>query len=99
MSPRSKFQTLVSLSTLIVGLTFGGSLALAESNNDSSVMVALLEQQGQLDQQIGKVEQRTLDVQKRHFHSETANPLMALFIDGKNKGRKYTPSVVLLKRY
>jgi len=61
-------------------------------------MVALLKQQRQLDQQIGKIEQRTLDVQKRPFHSETANPLMTLFIDGKNNGRKYTSSIVLLKR-
>jgi phospholipid-binding lipoprotein MlaA len=86
MSPRSKFQAFGSLSTLIVGLTFGGSLALAESNDDSSVMVALLEQQGQLDQQIGQVEQRILDVQHRPFHSKTPNPLMALLIDGKNNG-------------
>jgi len=86
MSPRSKFQAFGSLSTLIVGLTFGGSLALAESNNDSSVMVALLEQHGQLDQQIGQVEQRILDVQHRPFHSKTPNPLMALLIDGKNNG-------------
>ena len=86
MSPRSKFQAFGSLSTLIVGLTFGGSLALAESNDDSSVMVALLEQQGQLDRQIGQVEQRILDVQHRPFHSKTPNPLMALLIDGKNNG-------------
>ncbi len=86
MSPRSKFQALVSLSTLIVGLTSGGSLALADSNNESSVMVALLEQQGQLDRQIGQVEQRILDVQQRPFHSETLTPLMALLIDGKNNG-------------
>ncbi len=44
MSPRSKFHALVSLSTLIVGLTLGGSLALADSNDEISVMVALLEQ-------------------------------------------------------
>jgi len=44
MSPRPKFQALVSFSSLIVGLTFGGSLALADSNDEISVMVALLEQ-------------------------------------------------------
>ncbi len=49
-------------------------------------MVALLEQQGQLDQQIGQVEQRILDVQHRPFHSKTPSPLMALLIDGKNNG-------------
>jgi phospholipid-binding lipoprotein MlaA len=86
MPPRSKFQAFVPLSTLIVGLAFGGSLALAESNDDKSVLVALLEQQGQLDQQIGQVEQRILDVQHRPFHSKTPSPLMALLIDGKNNG-------------
>lgn len=48
--------------------------------------MALLEQQGQLDRQIGQVEQRILDVQQRPFHSETPTPLMALLIDGKNNG-------------
>ncbi len=86
MSPRLKFHALASLSTLIVGLTFGGTLTFAESNNENSVMVALLLQQGQLDHQIGQVEQRILDVQQRPFHSETPNPLMALLIDGKNNG-------------
>ena len=101
MSPRSKFQALVFLSTLTVGLIFGGSLALAESNNDSSVMVALLEQQGQLDRQIGQVEERILDVQQRPFHSETPTPLMALLIDGKNNGNvsNQDDEVPMLKEY
>ena len=63
--------------------------------------MALLEQQGQLDQQIGQVEQRILDVQQRPFHSKIPNPLMAILIDGKNNGNgnSQDDAVPMLEKY
>lgn len=65
MSPKRKSKTVAALSALILGVMFSATTAWAESNDESPDMVALLKHQGQLDQQIGQIEQRIIDVQQR----------------------------------
>lgn len=82
MSPRSKISTLASV--LIFGLTFSAMPVLAESNIEGWVSVALLQQQGQLDQQIGQVEQRILEAQRRPSAWGTSGQVVALQFNQKN---------------
>lgn len=100
MSPRTTSLIVASLSGLVVGLTFGGSLVWAEQHEQNPVLVALLKQQSQLDQQIGKVEQRIIDVQ-RPFQSEAPHQLTALLIEenGNEKRGKQDEEISVLEEY
>ncbi len=81
MSPRSRIRTFVSFSVLIFGLTLSATPVLAESNDKGSIMVALLQQQGQLDQQIGQVEKRILEAQGRPFPLKISHKIVARSVD------------------
>ena len=87
MSPRSKIPTLVSLSALIFGLTFSVMSAFADSNGKGLIMVALLEQQGQLDQQIGQIEKRILEAQRRPSPSKASLQIVVRYIDRNHNER------------
>ena len=77
MSTRSKLLTLSALSTVILGFSFTASAALAESREESVIMLALLEQQGRLDSQIGQIERKIYNAQQRPFPSEDKKMLTA----------------------
>ena len=80
MSPRSRITTFASFSVFIFGLTLSATTVLAESNDKGSIMVALLQQQGQLDQQIGQVEQRIVNAQRRPSPPKVPGQMVAINI-------------------
>jgi len=81
MARRSKIQTFASLSILIFGIILSASVVVAESHIENATMVALLQQQGQLDQQIGLVEKRILEVQGRPSPLKISHQIVARSVD------------------
>lgn len=101
MSSRSTIQILTSLFVFILGLALSGTSVLAEPNNGVSIMVALVQQQGQIDQQIGQIEQRILDAQQRPLASETSSQVVALQFDQERNEsiRRQDDKVSILDEY
>lgn len=81
MQARSKIQTFASLSLLVFGLNLSATAVMAESNAEGSTILALLQQQGQLDQQIGLVEKRILEVQGRPSPTKVSHKIVARSVD------------------
>lgn len=81
MQARSKIHTFTSLSILIFGLLPGAASVTAESPIEGATIVALLQQQGQLDQQISLVEKRIFEARGRPSPLKVSHKGVARSVD------------------
>lgn len=81
MERKSKIHICTSLSILIFGLLSSAASVMAESPIEGATIVALLQQQGQLDQQIGLVEKRIVEAQGRPSPLKGSHKIVARSVD------------------